>query len=335
MMELFPDPDFEEMYEFSELHIAILGFGVHEPKQILEAKSSLVHSLDSSGKAPLAWAAQRNDTATVELLLSHGADPNQTDYIGKTPLIYTAQSGAPACLERLLQAGADATIRDRYEMTVVHWALAPSSQVAPPSQLIEPLLSAGCDVNWQDINGATAMHWAGSNPRATYDLLERLLSYGADLQRCDFQGYTPLSVATRYNQHTVVGFLLNVDANQEGPLVDCGTFAHIVAEYADTETLRLLVEHPISPRDINVKNQKGLTPVQAGLRRDTDIEWRSHFMEFLKAVDKDTAPRRQSCETVWIQRDRKVKTSSQAVDESHVSGDEQFEDAVESMVPCF
>ena len=63
---------------------------------------------------------------------------------------------------------------------------------------------------------------------------------------------------------------------------------HLTAESADAESLRLLAYGRLQRRDINVKNNRGLTPFQVGLQRDgTDAEWKEAFGDFLKAIDKD------------------------------------------------
>ena len=70
-----------------------------------------------------------------------------------------------------------------------------------------------------------------------------------------------------------------------------GTLTHLAAQFADAETLRLLSKGKLQQRDINVKNNAGLSPLNIGLQRDDiDPEWREAFVDFLKSIDQ-TQPR--------------------------------------------
>ena len=66
------------------------------------------------------------------------------------------------------------------------------------------------------------------------------------------------------------------------------TFLHLVAESADTKTLKLFLGGSLKRRATNVKNKHSLTPLQVGLaRKDVDAEWKAAFLDFLRAIDKD------------------------------------------------
>lgn len=65
-----------------------------------------------NGRRPLNWAALKNDTAMIELLLDAGAGINLTNYrSGWTPLHHAAEGGGLEAAKLLLERGADPTIR--------------------------------------------------------------------------------------------------------------------------------------------------------------------------------------------------------------------------------
>lgn len=58
-------------------------------------------------RSPLSYAIGAGDTKDIEILLSHGADPNTPDELGQTPLHLGILYGPPAHVKLLLDAGAD------------------------------------------------------------------------------------------------------------------------------------------------------------------------------------------------------------------------------------
>jgi ankyrin repeat protein len=61
---------------------------------------------DPEGMTLLMWAAAHGQAITVNLLISHGADPNHVGPEGTTALLLAASSGHLECLKALLKAGA-------------------------------------------------------------------------------------------------------------------------------------------------------------------------------------------------------------------------------------
>lgn len=61
----------------------------------------------NNGRRPLNWAALRNDTAMIELLLDAGAGINETNGSGFTPLHHAAEAGAAEAAALLIEKGAD------------------------------------------------------------------------------------------------------------------------------------------------------------------------------------------------------------------------------------
>ena len=74
-------------------------------------------------KTPLMYAAQTNDPAALQFLLTNGANPSAQTSVDddscadlerdrRTPLMYAAENGSPALITTLLEAGADLSAAD-------------------------------------------------------------------------------------------------------------------------------------------------------------------------------------------------------------------------------
>jgi ankyrin repeat protein len=101
-----------------------------------EELMSMIDIPDSLGRTPLAWAVEYGLTASVELLLTFGADPNQLRFTkddGFSPLIHLAIAGPRS-------AWMDADIVETVRLLVL----------------------AGADLNGTDHEGWTPLHIAAS-----------------------------------------------------------------------------------------------------------------------------------------------------------------------------
>jgi ankyrin repeat protein len=56
-------------------------------------------------------AVDRKDQTMVEILLSHGANPNATEFLGGTPLHTAAMGGMDSIARTLVRHGADPTLK--------------------------------------------------------------------------------------------------------------------------------------------------------------------------------------------------------------------------------
>ena len=86
---LFPDPDFDALYEFSQIHKLVLGLetGTDPIESIIRREPSVINKTDRFGRSPLTWAAMQGNEETLELLLSLKAQVDQPNLIGSSPLM--------------------------------------------------------------------------------------------------------------------------------------------------------------------------------------------------------------------------------------------------------
>jgi ankyrin repeat protein len=121
--------------------------------------------VDFTGQTPFLRAALSGDTATMRLLLEHGADPNLPTQAGTTPLMAAAG---------------------------VNWVVAQTYTESPQALLeaIEICLEHGADVNAVNSMGLTAL--LGAANRGANDIIRLLVANGARLDVVDKEGRSAL-----------------------------------------------------------------------------------------------------------------------------------------------
>jgi ankyrin repeat protein len=196
---------------------------------MLIERGANVNVVNNRGQSALWQAVSRRDEAVVEVLLRAGADVNEADNNGDAPLVPAARagfwsivmmlvrsnrlanidaliddgktalwlavkSGGDEVVEALVKAGANVNIADRF-------GDAPLS-TAPNKAIAKMLIERGADANAVNERGESALWWAALNGRA--DVVEVLLQAGADVNKADSGGYSPLSVAANATIATMI-----------------------------------------------------------------------------------------------------------------------------------
>ncbi len=199
--------------------------------------------------APLADAAERLDTATLERLLAASPSAeaiNAAQVDGMTALHWAVFHDREDLVRRLLDAGADASAANRYGVIPLSLACANGSASiveallaagADPNavlpggetvfmtaartgriEVVEALYEAGADVHFREPRrGQTALMWAAAE--GNLEVVELLLEVGADPNATLDSGYTPFLFAVREGRIEVMEALLRagVDVNAATP----------------------------------------------------------------------------------------------------------------------
>ena len=308
---LFFDTHLLEYGKFSDLHKIVLQIRPGNIKEELQKSTALLDTVDSTGRSPLSWAAQRGEDEAVRLLLEYGADPNNNDNTNMTPLHYAAQTDTPKCLLLLIEYGARISQQTR-GWTALHYACCLHDDVA----YVKPLLDHGADVDMRTYVGKTALFFAII--RNHLRTVAFLIGVGADLDVLDSEGISPLAVSIKFRRLDSMKLLLQSGATHKLLSLGDDTLLHLVAKFPDVKIIQYLSEFNLGDLDVDARNKENLTARELLQIHNSDPDTALAFQKLLRKV----AERREQIV------ERMPKFGTQDVEDSDSSTD-IFEDAVE------
>jgi len=185
--------------------------GLTNSVELLLAHGAAPDQPSTNGVTALMYAAENAKGFNIILhLLAAGADANAADRYGETPLMGAARKGLAANVQALLQAGADPQAKDADGRAVV-WSAVDGGQLG----VLQMLAKAGADIdvstpitilNPVDPNGVYTPLMAAAN-NAKPRLAELLLELGARAGLRDINGKTALQIARARGNHAVTAIL--------------------------------------------------------------------------------------------------------------------------------
>jgi ankyrin repeat protein len=234
--------------------------------------------VDSQGTPALMAATLFGDARMVELLLKHGADPNQPNSARATALMWAAPDIDKVRL--LLARGADVNARSESERT----ALLVAASLPGTVGVLQLLLERGADLRAQDRAGATALSLAirSSDVDVVRFLVERGLdpndlSPGArrvgfaryDLPTTEYlmsRGLAPapdllVTAATWQPARLVARWIelgADVNATNAAQYARTPLMTAVTSEAEGADTLKVLLDHGADP---NARTTEGETPL--------------------------------------------------------------------------
>ena len=227
------------MTNSSDVHVAVETHACDDLKVLLKypANQESLSSYNEQGHTPLLLAVNRGYEDIVEILLSHGASPDQSNRDGITPLHIALRQGLEKTVNMLTEAGAKFDIRDDMGATPLHLAVERGR-----FDIFEKFFN---DQNFhdkmkiveaKDNSGRTIFHCAAqffnpSDPTNPHlKIVKKLCELGLPIDvRANF-GYTPLHYACRIGNLAMVRYLIENGAdygletdNGEDPLAISGS----------------------------------------------------------------------------------------------------------------
>jgi ankyrin repeat protein len=153
----------------------------------------------------LFFAVTSGDTVSVKALLDAGAAPAPMKVLGFlviSPLNYATIKGEPSLVELLISRGANANEVDSDGISPLGWAT-----ILNHADTVRALLGRGARVNHVDKLGMTPLLYAASIDYGDTEVMQKLITAGADLRAKNKDGLTALDLAGKYKHGTMVHLL--------------------------------------------------------------------------------------------------------------------------------
>jgi len=151
---------------------------------------------------PLIDAVRTGDAAKVETALQSGASLSEKDGLGRDPLAHAVMNRSENITRLLLNAGSSLEAVDQNGWTALHYA----AQVWSPV-LVRLLVSAGASVGARDKYGNTPLSRAVFVSNGRGEVIEALLSLGADPDAKNDSGVSPRILADTIANYDVKQFM--------------------------------------------------------------------------------------------------------------------------------
>ncbi|CAN8103749.1 unnamed protein product [Discula destructiva] len=277
--------------DLSVLHEAVLNIRHTNIRDLLEQEICPVDARDISGRTALYYATARGDTDSVEALLAAGAQPDAGDLDRSVPLSTLAEAcrqGFVDIVHLLLSAGADVNVKytggasGGGGWSPLH-RLGGSGKDA--IEIAAELLRRGAYIDTgDDVGLSTPLHQASY--RDSWELVDFYIRAGADLNRRDREGTTPLECAVACSASRAATTLLRHGAGYTNVDEYGHNVLHHLAFYSDIATMEVFIdEGTLVGLDVTRENMHGKTPLQLfNSRAHITEDLRANFERLLEAA---------------------------------------------------
>lgn len=241
---------------------------------LLLSHGAAIDATNNRHETALAWAVRYNNATLTQKLVENGCDTNIPDVQGATPLFCGAHAGATACVAQLLRcvgAVVDAPLHDgttplfiaasRGHLPIVELLCARGASVDGTSRvdgctplfaaandsrdyrIVRHLLRAGANPNKTDSSGVTPLGYVASAGDANTEIMRELICAGANptYVAVSHGGTILMSSVARHDREAVLLLLAaDVDVNQRAS-DDGETALHTAAQCGDLAIIALLL----------------------------------------------------------------------------------------------
>lgn len=208
----------------------------------METKAELDFNLELTLWCRAAFYEQLN---VMKLLEEWGVPLNTTTGPRQmTALHYLCQTGTPESVRELLKFGVNVNTQTCEGLTALHIAIEKSIS----GKKVEYLLSRGAGVSLKAARGRTAIHSA--TLQNCEDNVKLLHAYGADVNVCDDEGQSPLTMAIALKNKSIVKYLLEkCGADFENHGDEGQKLLDMAEKTMDTEMIGYLNEYRLALRE--------------------------------------------------------------------------------------
>ncbi len=165
---------------------------------------------DEKHLSPILWAAQYGHLDIVNYLLDLGVDKETSDTFGRTAMIYAAQKGYLPIVQYMHEKGVDINACDKENPDIF-----PLYEAAfhGHTDVVAYLLEQGAEVDRRNCSGDTPL--IASSGRGHSDVVKLLVEYGADVFAVNKQSQSASDKANIKGRSDVVNWLRAVEDNPE------------------------------------------------------------------------------------------------------------------------
>ena len=244
----------------------------------MKASTAEINVPEIIGRTPLSMAAERSEAEAVATLLKYGADPGISSYSQTSALHYAASAKDPECVRLLLEAGINVDSMTNWDQTPLHFAAAYTKDV----RHAKLLLDYGAEPNKRDRDGMTPLSWCAisNNPDVAIVLLER----GAYVEGVDNEGSSALQRAIKSNRHEVLELIVQQKPRIEACVPENVSIWHLIAANADVETIRIICQLDYSRTRDKIEDTSASAIEVLQKRPDSTSELRAAFEGLLQTV---------------------------------------------------
>ena len=147
-------------------------------------------------------AIAKNDITTVDSLIKSGVNINARDRMGRTPLMYAIIDGTGAIFDLILaQPGVNIDHQDTNGDSALHF-----SAQCYKNHEAQSIIRAGGAIDLVDKYGNSPLWRAVFNSKGRGDLIVTLLAAGADANRKNKNGKSPIEAARSIANYDITQF---------------------------------------------------------------------------------------------------------------------------------
>ena len=286
------------------LHEIVFNISGRDLDSAIKYHSADIDRLDWNGRSPLAYAVLHDDIHAARTLLGKGADPNLSNQNYIRRALEGDRPGLLEMLETLFHFGATihGYARDNAMNSWISWSY--RSQTSTSLVIDKILIEHGCDVNHQ-FDGRTLIRQLCLYNMAetlSKDRIEQLISYGANIELRNFQGYTALHLTILGQSISTLKILLHAGARLDLKTDKGDMVVHLAVLYStSSEYVKAISEIDLTRLDLYSKNEDGHTAYDL-LRKRNGLKWENYFEE-----------RRQRLPGYWFWRNESPKAEYEVI----------------------